>query len=43
MEKIRAERWKRPPDERLIAYWEREIKAFEAGITRARQRQGRRP
>ena len=42
-EKIRAERSKRAPDERLIAYWERELRAFEAGITRARQRQGRRP
>ncbi|MBM3218721.1 MAG: hypothetical protein FJZ38_08550 [Candidatus Rokubacteria bacterium] len=41
--KILAERGKDPPDERLISYWQREIRAFESGIERARKRQrGRR-
>jgi hypothetical protein len=34
--KVEAERVKNLPNEGLIHYWEREIKAFEAGIARAR-------
>ena len=36
--KVEAEQAKNLPDEGLIRYWEREIKAFEAGIARARRR-----
>jgi hypothetical protein len=38
--KVEAERAKEFPDEGLIGYWEREIKAFEVGIARARRKQG---
>ena len=36
--KIRVELRKPLPDDRLIRYWEREIRAFEKGIERARKR-----
>ncbi len=36
--KIGAERAKGVPNEGLIRYWEREVKAFEVSITRARKR-----
>jgi len=39
--KIEAERSRSFPDEQLIAYWQREIRAFEQGIARAQRRQGR--
>ena len=39
--KIDRERQASHPNHGLIAYWEREIRAFEVGITRARKRQGR--
>ena len=38
--KVEAERRKSLPDEGLIAYWEREMRAFELGIARDRRRQG---
>ncbi len=37
--KITRELQKPFPDEGLILYWRREIKAFEKGIDRARRRQ----
>jgi hypothetical protein len=39
-EKISAERIRDNPDDRLIAHWEKEIKAFRKGIDRAKQRLG---
>jgi len=39
-EKIRRERERDNPDEGLIAHWEREIRAFEEGIRRAKRRLG---
>lgn len=41
-EKIEAERAKSVPDEGLIRYWKKEMKAFETGIERARKRLGNR-
>jgi hypothetical protein len=40
--KIEEERGKSHPAEGLIAYWQREIQAFETGIARAQRRQRRR-
>jgi hypothetical protein len=37
--KVAAEQAKEVPNENLIRYWEREIKAFELGIARARRKQ----
>jgi hypothetical protein len=39
--KIGRERLRSVPDERLIQHWEREVRAFEDGIERARKRLGR--
>lgn len=39
-EKISAERIRDDPDGKLIAHWEREIKAFQKGIDRAKKRLG---
>jgi hypothetical protein len=39
-EKIFAERTRGNPDDKLIAHWEKEIKAFRKGIDRARKRLG---
>jgi hypothetical protein len=41
MVKVQAERAKSLLDAGLIAYWEREMRTFEAGIARARKRQRR--
>lgn len=40
-EKIRLEREKENPDEKLIRHWETEIRAFEKGIQQARKRLGK--
>jgi hypothetical protein len=37
--KVATEQTKEIPNENLIRYWEREIKAFEMGIARARRKQ----
>jgi len=39
-EKISAERTRGNPDDKLIAHWEKEIRAFRKGIDRARKRLG---
>lgn len=39
-EKIAGERSKASSNERLIAYWEKEIKAFQGNIERAKKRLG---
>lgn len=39
-EKISAERARSNPDDELIAHWEKEIKAFQNGVDRARKRLG---
>jgi hypothetical protein len=39
--KINRERLKSAPDEGLVRHWEREVRAFEDGIGRARRRMGR--
>jgi len=36
--KIRTERMKAFPNDGLIHYWEREVRAFEEGVARARRR-----
>lgn len=36
--KIHTELQKPSPDDRLVRYWKREIRAFEQGIERARKR-----
>jgi len=38
--KIQRERGKDKPDERLIAHWEKEIRAFQEAIRRAKKRLG---
>jgi hypothetical protein len=40
--KVAVERAKDLPNENLLRYWEREIKAFEMGIARAQRKQGKR-
>lgn len=39
-EKIKVERGKDEPDEGLIAHWEKEIRGFQDGITKAKKRLG---
>ena len=39
-EKIRNEREKDKPDEGLITHWEREIRAFQEGIRKAKRKLG---
>jgi len=39
-EKISAERIRGNPDDKLVAHWEKEIKAFQKGIDRAKKRLG---
>ena len=41
LEKIAKEKQKAMPDEGLIRHWQREIKAFQDGIQRARKRMGK--
>jgi hypothetical protein len=43
LSKITVEQAKASPDENLIRYWEREVKAFEMEIARARSKQGKKP